>query len=400
MIKCRVIGLIRFLIATALVSPANANDCGGKEANLEFGTWLSPGITLSKSVTLRKLDPASFGIQDTNSLRLDLSYPSRPSGWVITARDQDGRLLLTIRDSDLPHGVSTGQTQIWIARLSAQYLQLEISNLDDATVSVGIRTAIAYPVEHTDARLFSTKSAVPDWKDVYPSGSDTERHAADAVGMLVSGAANPQDGTRTAWSCSGVLIGENLFLTNWHCGGSSTEASEFVWNTDVVRNCLIDFAWDGRSTSDQFSCQRVVSLNEKLDYALIQIAPVIGGVGYFGLPAPGRIGQIVTPESVFVVHHALAGSKKVSDNCTVKSGPAVDGTRSLLHDCDTDPGSSGAPLFDSQGVIVGIHHLGFGSAQSCEGGAQTNKATYITDIISSVCAGNDPTIADLCRNRQ
>jgi hypothetical protein len=52
----------------------------------------------------------------------------------------------------------------------------------------------------------------------------------------------------------------------------------------------------------------------------------------------------------------------------------------FTHNCDTEGGSSGAPIFTEQGALVGIHHLGFDklSDGTCD---KKNKGVHIGGIL-------------------
>ena len=60
------------------------------------------------------------------------------------------------------------------------------------------------------------------------------------------------------------------------------------------------------------------------------------------------------------------------------TAPAVDFT----HDCDSEGGSSGAPVFDAAGRIVGLHHYGHNvDPATCRDTDAVNKAVRIDQII-------------------
>jgi hypothetical protein len=55
----------------------------------------------------------------------------------------------------------------------------------------------------------------------------------------------------------------------------------------------------------------------------------------------------------------------------------------FTHRCDSEGGSSGAPLFDRDGFVVGVHHAGYGldANGQCD---QRNKAVKIEKIIDDL----------------
>jgi V8-like Glu-specific endopeptidase len=62
---------------------------------------------------------------------------------------------------------------------------------------------------------------------------------------------------------------------------------------------------------------------------------------------------------------------------------AVAGTE-ITHRCDTEPGASGAPVFDANGRLIALHHLGFKRNDRCEPLDRVNKAVEIRHILNHV----------------
>jgi V8-like Glu-specific endopeptidase len=57
----------------------------------------------------------------------------------------------------------------------------------------------------------------------------------------------------------------------------------------------------------------------------------------------------------------------------------------FTHLCDTEAGSSGAPVLNGQNELVGLHHLGFDyDMQRCEYLDRENKAVSIAAILDFI----------------
>ena len=79
----------------------------------------------------------------------------------------------------------------------------------------------------------------PRYQDLFSSPSGATRVLGDAVGMVMASHG------QVSWCCSGVVVGENLLLTNWHCGAPGGVADSDVWSDEVCADTLVDLSWDG-----------------------------------------------------------------------------------------------------------------------------------------------------------
>lgn len=157
---------------------------------------------------------------------------------------------------------------------------------------------------------------------------------------------------------TGFLVSPALFLTNHHVLPSAEVAGrssvEFDFQSDrlgrplAVRTFRLDPA--------------AFFLNDKrLDFALVAVAP--GGRGrplaaYGWCPLIPTLGKIVTGEPINIVQHPKGDRKQVviRENRLLD---ARDGADLFLHyEADTEPGSSGSPVFNDQWEVVALHHSG------------------------------------------
>jgi hypothetical protein len=187
-----------------------------------------------------------------------------------------------------------------------------------------------------------------------------------------------------SWVCSGVLLTETLFLTNWHCGGLPPLAETDFWRADIVQDTIIDLSWDGYGESREYAALAKVAGSPALDYAVLRVRPMHGK----GDPAPMAVGQS-GPETgqISIVQHPEGKTKQVS-RCPVEEVNATRGgspAQSLLiYRCGTEKGSSGAPIFDQRGLLVGLHHDGFAVDQNCGRLDTVNKGVQINRILEDL----------------
>jgi V8-like Glu-specific endopeptidase len=177
------------------------------------------------------------------------------------------------------------------------------------------------------------------------------------------------------YTCTGFLIEPGYLITNQHCVAKQEvcDTTTVVFDYEFDRNGILRFG-------EQYGCIQVVKVDFGLDYALLQLT---------GDPA-SKWGTLKLTNSdpvqqgpIFVVQHPAGQPKMISKiNCLAGAVP-VDGRAAgtdFTHSCDTVGGSSGAPIFNENGEVIGLHHYGFN-----EGGAWTeNRGVRMLKIGASI----------------
>ncbi|MGH2823777.1 MAG: trypsin-like serine peptidase [Thermoleophilaceae bacterium] len=191
-----------------------------------------------------------------------------------------------------------------------------------------------------------------------------------------------KDGAKR-YSCSGFLIGENHLLTNEHCmpagiavrtPGSCSEAIEVLFNYDG----------DGAQPSPCL-CTEVLEKNTGLDYAVLRLAGEPGkSWGVLRLETT-RLPRGGLAEPLRVIQHPGGRPKAVAiQRCrTDRVGvPGIeDGgvDQDFEHTCDTEGGSSGSPVLDGSGRVIGLHHFGFTE----DAAVRRNQAVLMQRVVAS-----------------
>jgi V8-like Glu-specific endopeptidase len=191
-----------------------------------------------------------------------------------------------------------------------------------------------------------------------------------AVGALAYGTI-----PNTSKYCSGTLISEDLFLTASHCIDSGILNEFVVFNYQKIRGTT-DLA-----VQEHFKVINVVekTLND-LDYAIIQIEGKPGlKYGFTQINASAvENGNLLT-----IIQHP-SGKPKMVDighKLTEKNEYMRYG------DLDTEPGSSGSGVIDSNGFVVGVHTNG-----GCFNNGGSNAGVLMTEIVKA-----SPTIQALTK---
>lgn len=299
------------------------------------------------------------------------------AAWTLRIRDGEGRPIQSITST------AVGAAPFWTRRLYADTIEIVV---ESETSVAPVESLFFQVMVENPLTFYSTKGPKPDWSDVYDRVDDAggiveefEKREAESVGMFLTAAGNNLDGV-AAWTCSGVLIADRpnlLFLTNDHCGG----LSEPRWSTSVCEgNGIVDFSWDGDAVSRQHQCREVVARSSVLDLALLRLAPAASDDA---APLPASFATNNNEgEAIAVIHHPSSETKKISRACSsliADISGTLNEVNDFAYDCDTEAGSSGAPVFNTEGNVVGIHHTGHEKTATgqCDG---LNKAVRLDRI--------------------
>lgn len=155
---------------------------------------------------------------------------------------------------------------------------------------------------------------------------------------------------------TGFLISPSLILTNNHVVDTYDTAlnavAEFNYEDDVnfMPRTIVSF---------RLEPERLFITDEALDFSIIAIqGKALSGalVSDFGhlplLPMPGKI---LEGEYVSIIQHPQGGPKAV----TVRENEVKFLSDDFVHYVsDTEPGSSGSPVFNDQWIVAALHHAG------------------------------------------
>lgn len=152
-------------------------------------------------------------------------------------------------------------------------------------------------------------------------------------------------------SCSGFLIGRDRIMTNDHCIALS---SAFLANGKGCADVLIDFNVIDKSTPLRVHCEDAIT-DHTLDIAVLRIAPA-DVPKTLGL-SPLKLATAVTlPTAATLIHHPAGMSMRISRDCNaVARVPSA----KVQHTCSSLGGSSGAPLFNTAGEVIGVQSNGY-----------------------------------------
>ena len=187
---------------------------------------------------------------------------------------------------------------------------------------------------------------------------DRGRRAAAAVCRIKL----PVDGGGTNFG-TGFIAGARLLITNNHVLASREEASQAEAEFDYEHDL------DGilrESVQFNLNPDDIFYTNVDLDVTFVAIVPFAENgtplERYGRLPLLPVSGKAVPGEWVSIIQHPGSQPKQIAIRSSeileldAKKVPGVNFENFIHYSTDTEPGSSGAPVFNDQWQVVAIHH--------------------------------------------
>ena len=170
---------------------------------------------------------------------------------------------------------------------------------------------------------------------------------------------------------TGSIIDNNgLIITNWHV----IENANQVWVYPHPKDSSKEGVAIDKLTDVEKFLARVVAKNKKTDLALIQVTGISKRIN----PIPLGINDEVQPgEGIFAIGHPMGYGWDVAPGIVrgkisnhkwnygppPKEGEEFEQEASVIrHSADTVGGSSGGPLFNEKGRMIGVNNMGHGEA--------------------------------------
>lgn len=195
---------------------------------------------------------------------------------------------------------------------------------------------------------------------------------AKAIGRITIVSA---DGREQGWG-TGFLISSNILMTNNHVLESKTLA--------VNSFMEFDYEMDQNNkpkTTTVFSLDpnKLFITDENLDFTVVFVNPiaVLGNKplsDYGFVPIIEAVGKLKEGDSVSVIQHPKGNRKSIALRNNRVIGILED---HIQYHTDTEPGSSGSPVFNDQWELVALHHAGV-PATDAQGRILTKSGTVAT----------------------
>ncbi|QFG26857.1 DNA/RNA non-specific endonuclease [Actinomadura sp. WMMB 499] len=203
---------------------------------------------------------------------------------------------------------------------------------------------------------------------------------AGVVAARTVGRVDIRDGRgRTAGYGTGSMVSSSLLLTNHHV----------LPDVETARASVIEFDYqdgvDGRPLAPRtfpLDPDRFFVADAELDFALVAVMSPDGGLaGYGHNRLVEAAGKTIIGEFVTIIQHPRGDKKQVS----LRENKIVDVPERHLHyAADTEPGSSGSPVFNDQWEVVALHHASVPVPEQQELGGFVNEGVRISRVCRAI----------------
>lgn len=153
--------------------------------------------------------------------------------------------------------------------------------------------------------------------------------------------------------CTAALISDGQLLTSHHCVDDIDQISKVILRMGYYNETDLNY---GEEDEREYVVDKEPAAagggtfpQEELDYAVLNVRGSPGakwGTVVLSTAIPD------TNDSLVVIHHPNGKEKRITRGGCIAKGVVG---KILKHNCDTELGSSGAPIFDEKNRVVAIH---------------------------------------------
>jgi endonuclease G, mitochondrial len=248
----------------------------------------------------------------------------------------------------------------------------------------GVRPVSPSALEANNRKAVTAAGAVleriintPDFVDVrYLEAGTRASHAVGRVDIR-------DHAGRVVGFGTGSLLTSRLLLTNHHVlpDAETAAASEIEFN--------FEDGIDGQPLQPRrfpLDPAAFFLADQGLDFALVAVGASPQELMPFGFnPAISAEGKAIAGDFVTIVQHPEGQKKQVA----LRDNRIVDVFDEFLHyEADTQPGSSGSPVFNDQWELVALHHASVPAPEHPELGKFVNEGIRVSRLLAFISAEN------------
>lgn len=266
-------------------------------------------------------------------------------------------------------------TDFWTPAMSGRLFLVRLfSTVPRSTLQLAIEERIEYEEPVREKTQVGEKDDTVEMKKV---SSPDQRMWARAVALLTF----KSSADKKPYTCTGFLISPRHLITNDHCPRSIAE----------ITSTIVEFDYDEPfARTDMYKLTlEDLPRDETLDFAIYKLNKEATGRGYLQLSDDDR--YISPGKALIIFQHPGGVPKRLAEfDCKVlrPTHPLAPRT-DFGHMCDTEGGSSGAPVQNPLGDVIGLHHFGYGKRPT----QKINQAVKMSAILRFL--SEDPNHSDL-----
>jgi endonuclease G len=172
---------------------------------------------------------------------------------------------------------------------------------------------------------------------------------------------------------TGSMVSPRLLLTNHHVLPDAVTAGASAIEFDYQDGI------DGQPLQPKlfgFDPAAFFMTSDGLDFTLVAVAGTADALAPFGFNQLIRAeGKAIVGDFVTIIQHPRGGRKQVA----LRENRIVDVVDDFLHyEADTEPGSSGSPVFNDQWELVALHHASVAAPSEKELGGYVNEGVRVS----------------------
>ncbi|MET0649718.1 MAG: serine protease [Pyrinomonadaceae bacterium] len=265
----------------------------------------------------------------------------------------------------------------WTPQMPEQLLTVRVfSTVPRSTLQLEIDQVIEYEEPVRQKTIVGLKDDTVPMRDV---SSPTYREWARSVALLTF--KGRTDGK--LYTCTGFLVSPRHLITNDHCPRSKSE----------ITSAIVEFDYDDDfAATDRYKLTLDQLPRDKfLDFAVYRLDRDATSRSYLRLRDDD--GNLTDLRPLIIIQHPGGRPKRLASykcNLTRPRSPVAPRT-DFGHLCDTEGGSSGSPVQNTRGEVIGLHHFGYGDDDS----QKINQAVKVGEILRFI--GNSDLGQDLYR---
>ncbi len=292
---------------------------------------------------------------DNKSSYVHTNDGDRPFRLAIEVVGASGTSLLTINDSDsfgelanYPLADSLSPVTFLSDTLFAHKATIQLHADPQSAIRVRIVGLLV------DEEPATPQGLAPNWQDTAKfSAEATVKQASESVVRLVFPGV-----TSLSPTCTGfVFVKPDIIVTDRHCiAASAVYSRSLITGWRPCGDVTIQFGYRelNAAPTRKVRCDTAIESSAQ-DLAILRVSYLDGATP----PTPIAVAasDLTDGEVLYVVQHPVGLPQKIAPcNWDKDDEPVAPAGKSYFrYRCDTAPGSSGAPVLNRQGQLVGIH---------------------------------------------